>query len=496
MKSVKFLGLILAAVAVLAAPAVAQVIMLQGTNAYPYDVAQVQAAVSNPYTKVILSGTFNFGTDGSVVISVPGITLQGATTGATIVGGRNPLKTLQTGEYPPAQTSGAKNLTIRNLRFEGWIGFAIYVMGIYAPDNFTLIENNTLVSTLDWSVGYIYGIHYCHSYGSAVIRNNLIRNVSWLAISTDGLNLGAKDSYRVYHNRIEDCHQDAISIGISDPFGLDPNLPINKGPVVIEDNFIQIASQELWPGYTWGIDLGADWLLGTSNAQVINNTIKGNDFYMGIFAPWYGSKRQILSNDLTGATSRGTQICDNGGTQDLIAFNRLGPVSFAMAQEAGDPYFGTPIALWSSQPDPSYPVIVPTTNNVLVGNDCRLTGRPGWEFDTAGTLLDTGCVILASATDVYFPDWYESDVTRNMVLEAGMFPRGAGGSRSQVLELPVHAYGNYILGGGFTLGIQANALSSLASVKANAAAVNLRQAVNAKRAALQSNVESCKKRKQ
>jgi hypothetical protein len=495
MKSMKFLGLILAAVAVLAAPAVAQVITLHGTNTYPYDVAQIQAAVSYPYTKIILSGTFNFGTDGSVVISMPGITLQGAATGATIVGGTHPLKTLHTGEYPPAQTSGAKNLTIRNLRFEGWIGFAIYVMGIYAPDNFTLIENNTLVDTLDWSAGNIYGIHYCHSYGSAVIRNNIIRNVSWMAISTDGLNLSAKDSYRVYHNRIEDCHQDAISIGISDPFGLDPNLPINKGPVIIEDNFIQIASEELWPGYTWGIDLGGDWWLGTSNAKVINNTIKGNDLYAGIFASWYGSKRLILSNDLTGATSRGVQICDIGGTQDLIAFNRLGPVSFEMAQAAGDPYFGTPIALWSSQPDPSLPVIGPTTNNVLIGNDYRLTGRPGWKFDAAGTLLDTGCVILASATDVYFPYWYGSDVTNNMVLEAGMFPRRTGGSSNQVLELPVHAYGNYILGGGFTLGIQINALNSVASLTANALGAKLVQTVNAKRAALQSNVESCTKRK-
>jgi hypothetical protein len=493
MKSTKFLGLILAAVAVLAAPAVAHVITLHGTNAYPYDVAQVQAAVSNPYTQVILSGTFNFGTDGSVFISVPGITLQGAATGATIVGGTHPLRTLHPDEYPPAQTSGAKNLTIRNLRMEGWKGFAMWIIGIPAEDNFTLIENNTLVSTLDWSVGNIYGIHYCHSSGSAVIRNNIIRNVSWLAISTDGLLLHANDSYRVYKNRIEDCHQDAISIGISDPFGLDPNLPVNKGPVIIEDNFIQIASEELWPGWTWGIDLGGDQWLGTSNALVRNNTIKGNNLYVGILGAWYGSKRQILSNDLTGATSRGMQICDIG-THDLIAFNRLGPVSFKMAQEAGDPYFGTGIALWSVQLDPSLPVVGPTTNNVLIGNDYRHTGRPGWKFDTAGTLLDTGCVLLASAPDVYGPGVPGSDVTDNMVLEAGMFPRGTGGSNNQVLELAPHAYRNFILGQGFTLGIQINALNSVASMAVNASA-KVVQMVNAKRAALQSNPEACKKRK-
>lgn len=484
MKTNRFFGSIFLTL-LLATAGFAQ-IHVWGTNNPATDLPAVQAAVSNPYTTVYLHGTFNFGDDGSVFLSVPGITIQGVQ-GATIVGGTNPLWTLHPGEYPPDQTSGAKNLTIRNLRMEGWKGFAIYVIGVYAEDNFTLIENNTLIGTQDWSTNWVYGIHYCHSFGSAVIRNNLIRNVTWLAISTDGLLLHKNDSYRICRNRIEECHQDAISVGISDPFGLDPYLPVNEGPVIIEDNYIQISAEEMWPRWVWGIDLGGDMWLGTSNALVTRNTIvASNPANDGIFVPWYGHDRKIIGNNLSRLPSWSTQIADYGGQHDLISGNILGPIDFKTAQDMGDPYEATGVSLFSAQFYPGvYPDTGSTTNNIVIANDYRRTGRPGWKFDADGNLLDSGCVILASSVDLYGPDAPGYDVTKNAILEAGMFPRGTGGAKNQVLEVPPHAYGNFILGQAFNLNGQVAALHSTAN--------RMQQGLNMKRAMLKKVVETCKK---
>ena len=144
---------------------------------------------------------------------------------------------------------------------------------------------------------------------------------------------------------------------------------------------------------------------------------------------------------------------------------------------------------------PDYPDPGPTTNNLVIGNDYRQTGLPGWKFDAAGNLLKTGCVLLASFGDAYGPGFLGDDVSDNAVLEVGRFPHGTGGSKNQVLELPPHAYRNYIIGGGFRLAVPFNPLNSVTSMKASASVANLLQGVNAKRATLRRNLDSLMKRK-
>ena len=142
-----------------------------GTDTYPADVANVQAAIAANAT-VYLSGTFNFGTDGSVLIDVSNVTLEGALTGATIVGGTNPITTDD--GTPP---SGAKNLTIRNIHFEGWKNSAIHILGVQAEDNLTLVEGNSLNMTVaPDDPFYNAGILYRQCGGSAEIRNNTLSN--------------------------------------------------------------------------------------------------------------------------------------------------------------------------------------------------------------------------------------------------------------------------------------------------------------------------------
>jgi len=76
----RFIGVIFLAL-LLATAGLAQVTVV-GTNSYPADVNNVQAAVG-PQATVYLSGTFDFGTAGSVLVNVPNVPLEGVSTGAT-----------------------------------------------------------------------------------------------------------------------------------------------------------------------------------------------------------------------------------------------------------------------------------------------------------------------------------------------------------------------------------------------------------------------------
>lgn len=432
----------------LASAAAAAQVTIVGTNSFPNDVNNVQAAVMTPNARVRLSGQFNFGTTGQVVFSVPGVTLEGAAGGATIKGGFFPLTTvpMPDGSAP----SGAKNLMIRNLRFEGWQGYAIYHRGVQAEDNVTRIEGNTFINTRWPEADDSYGIHYCSGSGKAIIRGNRLVGISLFAISTHDLTLHPNDRVIIEANQIEDAHLDPVVVEVHNPLAGD----VDNGPVIIRNNRIQISSDTPNP-YVWGISLGTFYFnCALNNAVVEGNVITGR-VCDGIFAFPYGRDRKIMNNDLSGMTSFEGQITAQG-RKDLIAGNKLGPVDttgvLGNSVSWGIGLIGLDWSAWYPPglgPDPD-----PVKGSFLLGNDFRLTGLEGWAVDAAKNITSIGCVLLLSGVDLGWCDWWPGcEVTDNLVCEVGRFPAGTGGPARQVLEYPIYAHDNRIAGlasGGYS----------------------------------------------
>jgi hypothetical protein len=447
---------ILAGIALAATSGLAAQVTIYGTNTFPSDVNNVQSAVLVPGAKVYLSGVFNFGDPdqpgqfGQVVLTAPGVTLQGVLTGATIRGGFCPLTTVPVPVVEPAPTATAKNLTIRNIRFEGWRGHAIYHRGVQDEDNITRIEGNTFVNTR-WPADDSYGIHYCTGGGKAFIRKNRIVGASLFAISTHDLALHKDDWLIIEGNRIEDAHLDPLVVEVHNPVEGD----IESGPVIVKNNRIQISSDTPIP-YIWGISLGTFYFgCAINNAVVEGNVITGH-VGDGIVMAMYGHGRKVLNNDLSGMTAAECQIWDMG-RRDVISGNKLGPVE--TTGEYGNPLsFG--IGLIASDWPDWYPPGLgsdpePVTKNLLMFNDYRKTGLKGWTLDAAGNIASMGCVLLLSFVDMGWLDWWPGcEVTGNLIWEIGKFPPGQGGPNRQVLEYPIHAHDNKILGqtpGAFSL---------------------------------------------
>ena len=429
---------ILAGLALTASLGAAQVTVV-GTDSYPADVNNVQAAVLVPGATVLLSGVFNFGDSGQVVLAAPGVTLRGVFPGATIKGGLNPLRTVPEG----VPVSGAKNLTIRNIRFEGWGGYAIYHAGVQDEGNRTLIEGNTFVNTR-WPEDDppTLGVHYCTGGGKAVIHKNRLVGTSLFAISTHDLTLHKDDFLLIEGNIIEDAHLDPLVVEVFGPAGGSPD----HGPVIVRNNVIKISSDTPNP-FVWGISLGTGYFgCAINNAIVEDNVITGR-VCDGIVALPFGHGRKIVHNDLSGMTSFEAQIYSMG-RKDLISGNKLGPVETFC--EYGN-FFSTAIALiameWSSFYPDTAPDTEPVTRNVLLANDYRRTGLEGWAFDANGDLASMGCVFLLSGVDAGWMDWWPGcEVTGNLIWEIGRFPAQGADRKPQVLEYPTHAHDNFILG--------------------------------------------------
>ncbi|GEM_PF-2961108 len=440
------LGALLAGLALTATLGMAQVTVV-GTNTYPTDVNNVQAAVMVPGATVFLKGIFNFGDPddpgacGQAVLSAPGVTLRGCP-GATIRGGYFPLTTVAVpGGTGPAT---AKNLTIRDIRFEGWGGYAIYHTEVQAEDNVTRIEGNTLVNTR-WPADDppCLGIHYCTGGGKAFIRKNRIIGASLFAISAHDLTLHKDDWLIIEGNRIEDAHLDPLVVETFNPAEGDPD----HGPVIIRNNRIGISADTPNP-FVWGISLGTFYFgCALNNAQVEGNVITGR-VCDGIVMFPYGHDMKIVNNDLSGATAFECQIVGEG-RRNLISGNRLGPVE--TTGEYGNPIswgiglLGLDWSEWYPQgvgPDPD-----PVSKNVLIGNDFRRTGLAGWAVDGACQITSMGCVLLLSAVDMGWNEyWPGAEVTGNLIMEFGKFPAGTGGPAKQVLEYPIYAHDNWIFG--------------------------------------------------
>jgi hypothetical protein len=431
---------ILAGLALTSTLGMAQVTVF-GTNTFPTDVNNVQAAVLVPGSKVYLSGTFNFGDAGQVVLSAPGVTLQGVSAGATIRGGYYPLATVPVPVVSPVST--AKNLTIRNIRFEGWGGYAIYHMGVEAEDNVVRIEGNTFVNTR-WPEDDppVYGIHYCTGGGKAVIRKNRLVGISLFAISTHDLTLHHDDFLIIEENRIEDAHLDPLVVEVYSPAAGTPD----HGPVAVRNNRILISSDTPNP-YIWGISLGTGYFgCAISNTLVEGNVITGR-VCDGILAFPYGHNRKIVNNDLSGMTAFEGQIYAEG-RRDLISGNKLGPVD--TTGEYGNSFsFGIGLLAldWSPYYPGADPEPEPVTRNAVMFNDYRRTGLKGWAIDAGGNFTSMGCILLLSGVDMGWSEWWPGcEVTGNLIWELGRFPAGMGGPGRQVLEYPAYAHDNFIFG--------------------------------------------------
>jgi hypothetical protein len=200
--------------------------------------------------------------------------------------------------------------------------------------------------------------------------------------------------------------------------------------------------------YPGVINFGGSYGEGISNAVIEGNTITG--WGMGaISVLFYGHNRKIINNDLSGMTTWQGFITA-AGRDGLIAGNILGPVDKDFATSEGSLGVATAIAVFSQDPFwlGVYPQPLPVTGNVIMDNDFRLTGLKGWGYDAGANPLamTPGCVLLFSTVDV-FGDWLPGgEVTNNLVKETGRFPRGTGGPKQQVLEFPVHAHDNRIVG--------------------------------------------------
>ncbi len=410
-------------------------VTLVGANNPSIDLPAIQAAVNAPNRTVYLDGIFDIGPMGQVLINVQNLTLEGVATGATIKGGFYPITTLN---VPPGiPPSAAKNITVRNIHFEGWQGFAIYHMGVAAEDNFTLVEGNTFTNPrVGNAPPFAQGVHYCTGGGSAEIKNNTFINLTSLAVSTHALTLHPEDHLLVEGNTVIDSHYSAIVVDVWDK----TLVEFDNGPVIIRNNEIRVASTLLNP-YPSIIAIGYGYGEGISNAVVEGNVISGWGA-VGVMDGYYGRNRKIVNNDLSGLTTWEGAIV-HMGRDSLIAGNILGPTDKAFAAAMGMPWMAMGITIISQQPNLAWPKTLPVTGNVIMNNDFRLTGLTGWGYDAAGGIITPGSVMLMSTADW---GWVGAEVTNNLVKEVGRFPEDTGGPKQHILELPVHARHNRIVG--------------------------------------------------
>ena len=277
------------------------------------------------------------------MIDAPNITLEGVSTGVTIKGGTNPIST-----FDNVNPSGAKNVTIRNVHFEGWNGVAIYHVGVQDETNFTLIEGNAFNNTAHPEWLGACGIEYSTSGGSAEFKDNTFTDMSSFGISVHTLALHSDDHILISGNTFTGCILDAIEAELWDPWAGD----LDNGPVIIRNNKIHLNDM-----FAWGVDIGGWYYEGISNVVVEGNIISGYG-NAGITSWPYGHNRKIINNDLSGLTTMWPNIFESG-RGDLIANNVLG----ATDPEAATAYYGAPFpatGIWVCSVNPPWRVSCPT----------------------------------------------------------------------------------------------------------------------------------------
>jgi hypothetical protein len=408
----RFCLMVLVVIAVVKVPALAAETTVYGLDSYPADVLAVQFAVDN-YQKVILEGTFDFGV-GWVDITMPGLTIEGSENGCLIKNGDWPFSAYPIGSDTPY------NLTIRNLVIDNPGDYGIYVYGVKATDNLLVIEGCTITNAI------LQGIHWCNSWGSAMICGNTITgHLNSYGIGThDNVGSAPGDYLKIIGNTIdgraglvslrndmtvtiEENSVRVTSAGIGfQSAGLpytqrDPNLVL---PGVVRNNSIEMLAN------SFALFIG-DYYHGACNVLVQNNTAFGSCM-SGIWTGPWGGWNTIMNNDFSGLTTYDAQVWASA-RHDVFTENVFGPVEYITAV---DMFFA---------PHPMN-VPEPTSYNTFMKNDYRLTGLPGWD-DGAG------CILLGF--DWSYGSYPYNDVSNNLIFESGGFPVGTGGASFQVNDL-------------------------------------------------------------
>ena len=137
----RFCLMVLVVAAIVKAPVFAAEITVIGSDSWPADFLAVQDAVDN-YQKVILEGTFDFGTDW-IWITMPDLTIEGSANGCLIKNGDWAFVAEPDGFNTPS------NLTIRNLVIDNPGGYGIYIYNVKVPGNLTVIEGKSGLIIMD-----------------------------------------------------------------------------------------------------------------------------------------------------------------------------------------------------------------------------------------------------------------------------------------------------------------------------------------------------------
>jgi hypothetical protein len=222
-----------------------------------------------------------------------------------------------------------------------------------------------------------------------------------------------------------------------------PGYPASAGPCMdwpdmplclIENNRVHCHGDPLNVNADGrGIGLGRSAQI-CSNATVRNNIVDGSPAWAPLITSSYGSNNLIENNDFSKAYSWSGIF--TSGRSNIFRNNKFGPSVWDNVSVVWLNYHKhnwAELGLPGPTPDP-----LDVSGNVLIGNDYRMTGMPGF------TDSSPGCIALYSICDSEDPacSWdalaFRSRNHNNLVDESGKFPVGTGGAASQVFDWGVN----------------------------------------------------------
>jgi len=358
-----------------------------GENNPALDIPNINAAISsiNENGIIHLIGTFDF--DSRYLRIYKPCTIEGETNNLD-----QPLTELLNGTF--GITSGG--VTIRNLKFLDNI-WGPWVWGASGPA--VIIKNNII--DVDGE-----GIRFEAADCPIEIINNDIIGPAWANLNYSGIIGFSTYSYA--------------------------GLPIPDNPLVkIIGNKITI------PRIGWGMRIGHS-AAGLTNCHIEGNTLQsfdGSSSAFGIEVSPYSRNITIINNDLSELTTNVAQV-SIAGRNNLAQGNIFG---FANGYQ-DYPYDMPPTTAvlltsinFHPNWDPPTPTPEPCENNIIMNNDYRECGLPGWDYDQNGELMG-GCILLESYQGEEYG--HGNEVRYNFIFEIGKFPDGTGEPNEQILENP------------------------------------------------------------
>jgi len=425
-----------------------------GTGDPAIDVPAVQDAVDK-FNTVYLQGEFDFGTN-YVHVSKPDVTLTAQNLGdASITGvlwnqnldgppGRNNpyegLITVMPDDFtnPTSIPTGFKMTNLKfycqNLQRRST---AISLYNIEDPTNLTIIRNNAFLDISNNALG----VHPAWVNGEIYIQHNEFSGAGGgsRSLFTFPMGTGTPDelleiSDNIFggmgwaitiqvHHMVVDVHHNVVAghevlgatIGIlsnnwlvqpqgNPPYPRDPD---SEPPTTIRNNAISDCLIPIWLGSSGEASV---------NHLVTENTISGScGFGIALYA--YGLNNKIIDNDLSMGSFAWEQILIEGPGH-TVANNTFGASSGSWPA----------VAIYATNDYHAYPDSVPhdTYGVVLMENDYRNTGLPGWEYGI-------GCIQIGLNWN---PDGITPRKVRDcLIKEEGRFPEGSGGARKHIMNL-------------------------------------------------------------